>query len=65
MAWDDGLTEAQKIDVLRAYDERERARVRAEWEEADSFDHECDPFDTYVGGCSVCGGPVDEAKVRQ
>lgn len=59
MPWDDGLTEEQKADVLATYDASERDRVRREWEADGSYEHDCDPLDTYAGGCAVCGAIID------
>lgn len=54
------LTAEQKAEVLARYDEGERARVYAEWCTDGRAEHECDPLDTYCGGCAVCGLPLAE-----
>lgn len=61
--WFEDLTADEKKEVLARYDERERARVYAEWCTDGREPHECDPLDTYCGGCAVCGLPLAE-KVR-
>jgi hypothetical protein len=52
------LTPEERETVLSMYDESERARVYAEWCTDGRSEHDCDPLDTYSGGCAVCGLPL-------
>lgn len=60
MAWDDGLTDAEKDAVVIAYHARERTRVAREWKDEGAYEHVCDSADMYAGGCAVCGAAIPE-----
>lgn len=59
--WFEALPKDVQERVVADYDAKERERVRAEWAANGEPEHDCDPLDTYLGGCSVCGAVIPDA----
>lgn len=54
------LSDEDQAAIVAQYDEMQRQRVRQEWEAEGSYEHPCESWDTYCGGCSTCGAVIEE-----